>query len=242
MTDIFQQIGLQGIVKPYDKRIPKKELFLHGKLSKPERDLITDRVEEVRLMYVLNKFTFPMESVINETERFDCIFFVQVSLRKELVTQKMNRLLQEMIPSPLIIVYLLDNKLLFSSAKKRLNRNEQGKIVVEECHQSEWIYADACDDFLEKISLKNIPTLDYKQVYTAIHENIYKQANSDIVKQVEGSNFYQLKEQTEQYKLMENEVLYLTKKINLKSTSLKEKIELAKNIEEIKKKQQNIIS
>ncbi|MDH6312657.1 hypothetical protein M2137_001432 [Parabacteroides sp. PFB2-10] len=242
MVAVFQQIGLQGTVKSYDKRIPKKEIFIHGKLSKSERDIITERIEEVRLKYVLNKFTFPMEIVVNETERFDCILFAQVSLRKELATQKINRLMQEVIPSPLIVIFSLEDNLLFASAIKRLNRNEQEKVVVEEYHQTEWMNADTCDDFLKTISLKNIPILDYKQVYTIIHENIYKQANIDILKKAEDSNFYQYKERTEQYKLLESEVQYLTKRLNLKSTPLKEKTELARNIEDLKKKQNKITS
>ena len=238
MTEIFQQIGLRGTVKPYDKRIPKKELYLHGKLSRTDRDLISGRIEEIRLMYVINKFTYPMSVVINDYERFDCIFFVYVLLRKEVSTQKISKILQETIPSPLIIVYSLEDNIRFASAIKRLNRNESDKIVVEEYHQSNWLHLDSEEQlcFSKAVSLINSPALDYKQVYTNMHETIYRQANRSVIEDISGVNFCEIKKQTEQYKQMQEEVQYLAKKLNLKSTSLKEKMELAKNIETLRKK------
>ena len=238
MADVFQQIGLRGTVKPYDKRIPKKELFFQGKLSKVDRDLISGRIEEIRLAYVLNKFTYPMDVVINEYERFDSIFFVYVPLRKEVSTQKISRILQETIPSPLIIVYSFEDNIRLTSAIKRLSRSEHDKVVVEEYHQGDWLHSDSEEQtcLLKAISLTNIPALDYKQVYTHIHETIYKQTNRSVIENISGTNFYEIKKQTEQYKLMNEKVLYLTKRLNLKSTSLKEKMELAKGIEELKNK------
>lgn len=244
MADIFSQIGLLDIVKPYDKRIPKKDLFLQGKLPKKDRDLITERIDEIRLSYVLNTYTFPMEVVANDYEQYDCIFFMKVVLRKEVSIQKISRILQETIPSPIIIVYILDEKVLFSSTIKRLNKIEQKKVVMEEFHQSRWINLEAPEVgqviFLEAISLNSIPALDYKQVYTFIHQEIYKEANFEILEKASMERFYDTKEQTEKYKVMEKRVGYLIKTLNLKSTSLKEKMKLADEIEEIKTKMEKL--
>jgi hypothetical protein len=238
MTDIFEYIGFVGNIKPFDKRIPKTQLFLQGELSKMERDLLTERVEEVRLRYVLNGFTCPMEMVISDEEQYDTIFFVEVSLRREVSVQRLSKIIQETLPSPIILVFKLEDKVLFSSATKRLNQNDVSKVVVEEYYFSTWIRLSAPTDtqqhFLKAVSFDSIPKLDYKQAYTYIHQKIYKECNFEIVGNIKTDNFTELKKQTEKQKVIQMEIVRLSTLLDQKSTSLKEKVKLAKQIKALK--------
>ena len=237
--DIFDYIGYRGNVKPYDKRIPKTQLFLHGELQKAERDLLTDRVEEVRLVYVLNLHTYPMETVISSEEQYDSILLITVKLKSDVLIQRLSRILHYTVPSPTILIFELKGKYLFASAMKRINQNEKERIVVEEYHYSDWIDLDvpsvAQRALLSAVSYGKMPALDYKQAYLYIHRQIYEEGNADIISHVEADNFDELKQKTEAQKAVQQEIERLTKLLNQSSTPLKEKVELARQIEKLKK-------
>lgn len=239
--DIFECIGYKDSVKPYDKRIPKTQLFLHGELPKVERDLLTDRVEEVRLAYVLNPHTYPMEVVVNSEEQYDSILWITVKLKSDVSVQRLSRIIHYTVPSPTILIFKLKGKYLFSSALKRINQNEKERIVIEECHYGDWIDLNssslAQSAFLSAISYGKMPALDYKQAYLHIHHQIYEESNAAIVSHVEAENFDELKQKTEAQKAVQQEIDRLTKLLNKKTVSLKEKVELAKEIEKLKNKQ-----
>jgi len=236
--EIFEYIGYKKHVKPYDKRIPKTKLFLEGGLSKAERELLTEKVEEVRLMYVFNQHTYPMDIIVSNEEQYNSIFVVLAILKSEVSVQRLSRIIQETLPSPTIILFKLGNKYLFSSAIKRLNKNEKQKVVTEEYHYSNWIDLEnptnSQNDFLLAVSFGRIPSLDYKQAYMYLHRQIYEENNAEIVSKINASNFEELKQKTEEQKAMQQEIDRLTRMLNQKSVSLKEKVELAKKIEELK--------
>lgn len=236
--DIFDYIGYKGSVKPYDKRIPKTQLFLHGELPKAERDLLTERVEEVRLAYVLNSHTYPMETIINSEEQYDSILLIAVKLKSDVSVQRLSRILHYTVPSPTILIFELKGKYLFASALKRINQNEKEKIVVEEYHYSDWIDlaspSVAQSELLSAVSYGKMPALDYKQAYLYIHRQIYEESNAEIISHIEAETFDELKQKTEAQKAVQQEIERLTKLLNQKSVSLKEKVELAKQINKIK--------
>ena len=76
--------------------------------------------------------------------------------------------------------------------------------------------------------------LDYKQAYLHIHEKIYAESNADIIENVSAESFEELKQKTEAQKEIQQEIERLSKLLNQKSVSLKEKVELAKQIEKLR--------
>ena len=81
--DIFERLGYKDNIKPYGKRIAKNQLFIQGELGRTDRALLTEKVEDIRLEYVFNKFTYPMAEVVTEEECYDAIFIVKVILRTD---------------------------------------------------------------------------------------------------------------------------------------------------------------
>lgn len=241
MNTIFEQLKYSGNIKPYNKRIPKSQLFLHGGLTKAERDLLTERVEEVRLSFVFNSHTYPMESVVTSEACYDAIFVMLVTLRKEVSIPKLSKIIQESVPSPTLILFQLNGAYLFSTALKRLHKNERGKVVVEGYHTGAWInlsqMGEADKEFLASISYGTLPALDYQQAYSAMHQQVYQQANAAVVATVKAGSFEELKQKAEEQKVVLQEIARLTKVLNGKTTSLKERVEIAKQIKELKKKE-----
>ena len=185
---------------------------------------------------VIQKKTF-IELKDNSIIYYDTILILYVELKKEVSLPRLSKIIQETLPSPVLIIFELDDKYLFSSALKRLNKSERGKIVVEEYHYSSWILLSSLTEpqrrFLDDISYGNIPALDYKQAYTHIHRQIYKENNAIIIEQIKVDDFDILKKKTEEQKAIQQEIDRLAKLLNQKSVSLKEKVELAKQIKQL---------
>lgn len=236
--DIFERLGYKENIRPYGKRIAKTQLFIQGELGRTERGLLTEKVEDIRLEYVFNKYTYPMAEIITEDECYNAIFVVRVILRTDVSLNKLSKIMQAALPTPTIIVFEKNNEYLFSSALKRLNKAEKGKTVAEEFHFGRWINlcstSDSDNRFFETIKYGSLPTLDFKQAYIAIHQAIYEQANADITADIVADDFEEYKIKIERRKEIQQEIDKLAHVLNSKSTSLKEKVEIATKIEQLK--------
>ena len=237
--DIFRHIGYRGNIKPYDKRVPKTQLFLQNDLSVSDRELLSERVEEVRLVYVLNQHTYPMDIVKNSAEQYDSIFFVTVKLKSEISLQRLSRIIHNSFQTPTVLIFDFKDRYLFSSALKRINQNEKGKVVIEEIFIGNWIDLNALtatqDVLLSALNFDKLRALDYKQSYMNIHRLVYEECNADITSRINAGSFEELKQKTEAKKEVIQEIERLMKMLNKKSVSLKERVELAGRIEELKK-------
>lgn len=237
--DIFERLEYKDNVKPYGKRIAKTQLFMQGELGRTERELLTEKVEDIRLEYVFNKFTYPMAKVVTEEECYDAIFIVKVILRTDVSLNKLSKIIQSSLPTPTVIIFKKNDEYLFSSALKRLNKAEKGKTVAEEFHFGKWINLCATSDgdnrFFDIIKYSSLPALDFKQTYITIHQAIYEQANADTTADIIAKDFEEYKIKVERKKEIQQEIDKLVRLLNSKSTSLKEKVEIAAKIEHLKR-------
>lgn len=237
--DIFERLGYKDNIKPYGKRIAKTHLFMQGGLNKADRELLTEKVEDIKLEYVFNKYTYPMAEVVTEEECYDAIFIVKVILRTGSSLNKLSKIIQAVLPTHTIIVFEKNNEYLFSSALKRFNKAEKGKTVAEEFHFGKWINlcstSDSDNHFFDTIMYGSLPTLDYKQAYITLHQAIYRQANAETTIDIKAENFEEYKIKAEQKKKIQLEINQLVRLLNNKSTSLKEKIGIATKVEQLKK-------
>ena len=76
--------------------------------------------------------------------------------------------------------------------------------------------------------------MDFKQAYITIHQAIYEQANADTTVDIVADDFEEYKIKVERKKEIQQEIDKLVRLLNSKSTSLKEKVEIAAKIEQLK--------
>lgn len=237
--DIFERLEYKNNIKAYNTRITKTKLSVQEGLSKAERELLKDKVEDIRLEYVFNKNTYPMERFISDNEWYDAIYIVKVILSVATSIRKLSKIIQIAIQSPTIIIFEMNGEYLFSSALKRLNKAEKGKTVAEEFHFGKWINlcstSNSDNRFLDTIMYGSLPSLDFKQAYITIHQAIYKQANADIAADILTDDFEEYKIKVERRKENQQKIDKLVRLLNNKSTSLKDKVEIVANIEQLKK-------
>lgn len=237
--DIFERLGYKDNIKLYGKRITKAQLFMHGEFGRTDRELLKEKVEDIKLEYVFNKYTYPMAEIVTEEECYDAIFIVKVILRTGGSLNKLSKIIQASLPTHTIIIFEKDNEYLFSSALKRLNKTEKGKTVVEEFHFGKWInlctMSDNDNHFFDTIMYGSLPSLDYKQAYLTIHQAIYRQANAETTIDIKAEDFEEYKIKAERKKEIQLEIDKFVRLLNNKSTPLKEKVEIAAKIEQLKK-------
>ncbi|MEG1738547.1 MAG: DUF4391 domain-containing protein [Odoribacter sp.] len=229
-----------GKLPPVNKRIPKTQLFINGGLATAEREVISDRIEEMRLKYVLNPHTYPLEVIKNSDEQYDLILFAEIWLKEIRPTERISRLLQQAIPSALVLIFRYEDEIQFSTALKRLNQNDRTAIVITEYHTGNWMSLRSLTNdqqhFLKSISLDYLPALDYKQTYIHIHRQIYAERYASIVSEADEADFDTVKLKTEQKIELLAEIERLKKQLNMKGTSLREKVKLAGEIKRLESK------
>lgn len=237
--DIFERLEYKDNIKAYNTRITKIKLSIQEGLNKAERELLKDKVEDIRLEYVFNKNTYPMDEVISDDEWYGAIYIVKVTLRTDVSLNKLSKIIQAALPTPTVILFKKNDEYFFSSALKRLNKTEKGKTVAEEFHFGRWINlcstSDSDNRFLDTIKYGSLPALDFKQAYITIHQAIYEQANADTTADIVAEDFEEYKIKVERKKEIQLEIDKLVRLLNNKSTSLKEKVEIATKIEQLKK-------
>ena len=90
------------------------------------------------------------------------------------------------------------------------------------------------DVLLSALNFDKLRALDYKQSYMNIHRLVYEECNADITSRINAGSFEELKQKTEAKKEVIQESERLMKMLNKKSVSLKERVELAKQIEKLR--------
>lgn len=113
----------------------------HADLNKTEKNVIMKNVERMELSYLLTPSTINIQPFINEEYHFEGVMFVTVQLRGD-VTNKQIQLLEKVIhtalPNPVVLTFILNNKICVSSCIKRLNKVNKNHVVLDTIHRTDW--------------------------------------------------------------------------------------------------------
>lgn len=156
---IIEAFGLTKHAALLDKRIPKTTFFEQEGCDAQDRELLTDEVESLTLLAVFNTSTTNIPTFQDEDHHYEELYLFYVELRTDKHVNRIAELLHVMIPNPVLIVFAHEGKISLSTAEKRLNKNAEGKTVVEAVLTSPWMASAPKDDqertFLASLAIMN---------------------------------------------------------------------------------------
>ncbi|MBU1976753.1 MAG: DUF4391 domain-containing protein [Nanoarchaeota archaeon] len=171
-----------GIVQ--GRNIPKKIFYEQDAFNASRKKLFTDDIENLRISAICDRNTTNIEAYVNEDRNYKEIFFIQVILKDASKHKKISEIMHQVIPNPVVIIFIHKKSLLLSAAHKRLNKQEKGKIVVEAEYNSPWVSTETSDEtiqkFIKQLYLKNF---NFDNLYVFY---------SDITKAIIFSSFIEL--------------------------------------------------
>jgi hypothetical protein len=151
--------GITDLGIAQGRSIPKKTFYTHDYFKTAEKKLFTSDIDTITLIVIANEANTNIAPVINNEYRYEEVFFIHVVLREQKNTTSIAEIIHDVIPNPTIIIFTHENSLALSVAPKRLNKNEIGKVVIQDYVHSEWINTNEVGSveqkFIDQLYLKN---------------------------------------------------------------------------------------
>ena len=198
MKNIFEVLGIDRKVKYVGQKIPKKMFYQQGNLSKDDENIFRDFIDKIEMSYVLDSSNINIDAFINEEYNYPAVGYMKVSLKKDDKIDKIAKIIQINIPSPLVLVFEYDNKVCISSSLKRISKSDNSKIVVEDINTTPLIDLSNMDEdserFIDSISMISLDYSNFYNFYKLIDDKIYTFKNLDIIGEYKESNSQSIKD------------------------------------------------
>ncbi|MEG3014185.1 MAG: DUF4391 domain-containing protein [Cetobacterium sp.] len=129
--------------------IPKNHFYEHGDLSSSEKEFFSKAIERIRWEYSIKNENMNIPSYHQGEYIYDEIEFFSIELREKKYWNKVSKLIDEMIPYPIVMVFSAEDEILISTTVKRIH-NE--KPVLDEIVATEW---QRDSEFLKTLDISN---------------------------------------------------------------------------------------
>ncbi len=153
-----------------NRKLFKKQFIENFSLNANEKKIISEDVENITLEYLLNKDKINIAPFNDEENDYSEIAFIRVELLSIKRLKKLSNIIQY-IPYPLIVVFADENNICVNISPKRINKNDNSKLVVEESYFTQWINLDNSgkieQEFLESLEIKNHPFTNFFEFYNS---------------------------------------------------------------------------
>ncbi len=246
---MFELLGLDK-VKYLGRKLDKKMFYDNGDLSKEDKKIFIEYIDRIEMSYILNSSTLNISPFVNDEYYYEAIVYLKVKLKQQDKIDKISKIINNNIPSPLIIIYEFDKEYCICTAIKRLSKIEKNKTIVEEINTTNWLNINSLSEndrkFIDSISLRKLPYTNLFDFYKTINDKIYIFKISDKLGKYEDINdkktLEESKQISEKIQSLEVELKKILSKLK-KETQFNKKMELNikateinKEIEELKAK------
>jgi len=151
-----------------NRKLYKKQFIENFSLNIHERKVLSEYVQSITLKYLLNKNTINIPPFVDGEIDYSEIAFIDVSIASQEKLKIISRIIQY-IPYSLFIVFTCKETSCIGLSKKRINKQDTAKLIVEEEYFSEWINisnpSPIEQEFLESLSVKHHPFTDLYAFY-----------------------------------------------------------------------------
>lgn len=225
MRDIFEVLEISKKVNYIGQKITKKIFYQHANFNRDEEKIFRDVIDKIEMSYVLDSSNINIDIFVNEQYNYTAIGYMKIILKKEYDIDKIANIIQSSIPNPLIIIFIYNDKISISSSLKRINKNDNSKVIVEDINTTPWIVLDNMDyntdKFIKSISIDNLDYINFYNFYKSINNRIYIFKNLEVIG-----------EYSDGYNQNIEEIRHIIERINIYNEQLK------KIITDIKKESQ----
>ncbi|MBK5242623.1 DUF4391 domain-containing protein [Clostridium sp.] len=156
-----------------NKKLPKNTFYNTLDLSKKEEKIIKEDIDNIYLLAVYNKNTINIELYLDNEFNYSEIDWIFITLNNNKKYKSTLELIHKLIPNQTIVILSYEEKCCFSTAIKKLNKVEKGKVVVDKIIISHWLDIK-CLSLEEEIFVGNLKVkkAQYKNL-KEMHELLY---------------------------------------------------------------------
>lgn len=159
-----------------NKILAKDTIVQSGGLTSKEKDYLTSEIERIYILAVLNEQSTNISTFKSEQYRYEEILCLYVQLRSTTKVEQLIKLFHAIFPNPVfLIIGLPGEKLILSTCHKRLNLQDDSKVVSELIKSTEPFNltdGDGYEKLLDATVFSKLPFSDLYKRYDWIHNNI----------------------------------------------------------------------
>jgi hypothetical protein len=168
-----------------EKRMPKNAFYRNAEFSKQEVKTFVDKIQLIQVIAILNGDSLRVAPFVNEDYNISDIAYLLVELKDRGQEEKVARIIHAAIPYPLFIIFCYRQEVCFSTALKRLNKNDPTSVVLGDINISPWVDPvyplPVQQAFLDSLALKTLPYDNLYRLYLALDNRIYLTGVMDLI-------------------------------------------------------------
>lgn len=155
------------VLKP--QRVPVKTLLERLQPTVDNKKLITDRVNKIELISLLNNQTVHIRPYKDDEYSYQTIYVLQITLKGKDKLTELSSQLHSAFPEPTILIYQYGNDDWISVAPKRINKLDESKTVIEDIAVQE-----IKNDAHQYLDLSKLSTVNLREYYLSIVDRVYR--------------------------------------------------------------------
>lgn len=181
MSNILEYFHIPKLGKT-KQRIPVKEIIEQLEPSVKDKRILNTEISSIYLEGVLDAQTIRIPSYVSDEHLYEAIYVLQVSLKTDQHFSLINEKIHAAFPNPLIIVYLISDKVRVSLAPKRINKLTKDKSVIESVYStSAFVIDEKHRDFLGLLNVSDVKALNLKDFYEKLTDIVYSERLIELI-------------------------------------------------------------
>ena len=153
------------------QRIPIKTLIEQLQPTSLDKKLLEIHIQSMHLVSLLNEQTIRIRAFKNETYSFQAIYVFQIILKKNDNLMLLSTLIHSAFPESTILLFNYKGKQYISGARKRINKLDKTRTVIEDTVLTEVIINN---DILKYLDFNKLIGINLKEYYESIMQLIYQ--------------------------------------------------------------------
>lgn len=162
----YFKIPDKAIPQMSNNKIPVTKIIEAGEFVGQDKRILEKSIASITIEALINEDTSQIWKYCDDNYRYEEVQFFYVILKQEKDINRLNELLQGLFPNPCVFVYQIGEKYAFSTALKRMNKNNLSKSVIESIELTNFFKMDSNHtELISKVetSSKNL-MIYYKQL------------------------------------------------------------------------------
>lgn len=155
------------VLKP--QRVPVKTLLEQLQPTADNKKLITERVNKIELVSLLNNQTVHIRPYKDDEYSYQVIYVLQIVLKGKDKLTELSSQLHSAFPEPTILIYQYGSDEWISVAPKRINKLDENKSVIEDL-----VVQEIKTETTRYLNLSTLSAVNLKEYYLSIVDIIYR--------------------------------------------------------------------
>lgn len=162
----------------------KKLFYENAAMSSSDKEIFTNHINKIVWKYSFKEENLNIKGYKTDELEYEEIAVIEVSLSNDKKYKRIAEIIQNAIPYPLILVFVIEDRILLNTASKRINKVDISKNTVEDYIYSSWInFANLNDNeekFLQSLNIRDFSFINIYKFYCSFVEKV-KMFNASAV-------------------------------------------------------------